>query len=293
MNTQSKNELDALRKIYQCNYSIADLTPTLCHLFGVPEPEGCGGIVIPEIADQADKLMGGEGKTERAVLFCADALGEAQRQHFPDDFARIEKIAGFRIQSVSVMPSVTPVCYGSIFTGAAPSVHGIQKYEKPVIQIETLFDVFAKAGKNVAILSVNRCSIDMIFRNRDVDYYSFHYNRAGEYTAADQKALDQTLEFIRKDEYDLMVCYMTNYDHQMHHHGPYSAEAAEQAHLAAERFVALKEEMDRSWKKYNRALVFVPDHGGHSTDETHGGHGSEQPDDMIVNHYYRISEKEM
>ena len=49
--------------------------------------------------------------------------------------------------------------------------------------------------------------------------------------------------------------------------------------------------MDRSWKQFNRALVFVPDHGGHSTDETHGGHGSDQPDDMIVNHYYRICEK--
>ena len=293
MNPASRDALDALRKQYQCRYSIADLTPTICHLFGVPEPAECGGIVIPEIADQADKLMDGEGKTERAVLFCADALGEAQRQHFPDDFARIEKTAGFRVKSVSVMPSVTPVCYGSIFTGASPSVHGIQQYEKPVLEVETLFDVFSKAGKNVAILSCNGCSIDMIFRKRRVDYYSYHSNRAGELTGADQKAFERTLELIRNDEYDLMLCYMTNYDHQMHLHGPFSAEAAEQAHLAAARFEALKEEMDRSWKQYNRVLVFVPDHGGHSTDETHGGHGSDLPDDMIVNHYYRISEKQV
>jgi len=292
MNIQSKNELDALRKQHGCRYSIADLTPTVCHLFGVPEPAECGGMVIPEVADQADKLMDGEGKTERAVLFCADAMGEAQRQHFPEVFKRIEKVAGFRIQSVSVMPSVTPVCYGSIFSGAAPSVHGIQKYEKPVLQVETLFDVFPKAGKRVAIVCCNSCSIDMIFRKRQVDYYSFHSNREGELTGADRKAFEQTLELIRKDEYDLIVCYMTNYDHQMHLHGPYSAEASEQAKLAADRFEALKKEMDRSWKKFNRILVFVPDHGGHSTDETHGGHGSDQPDDMIVNHYYRISEKQ-
>ena len=292
MNTASRDALDALRKQYQCRYSIADLTPTLCHLFGVPEPADCGGTVIPEIADQADKLMGGEGKTERAVLFCADALGEAQRQHFPDPFARIEKIAGFRLRSVSVMPSVTPVCYGSIFSGASPSVHGIQKYEKPVLKVETLFDVFPKAGKRVAVICCNGCSIDMIFRGRQVDYYSFHCLREGELTGADQKAFEQTLEFIRKDEYDLLVCYMTNYDHQMHLHGPFSPEATEQARLAAERFEALKEEMERSWKQYNRALVFVPDHGGHNTDETHGGHGSDLPDDMIVNHYYRISEKQ-
>ena len=131
----------------------------------------------------------------------------------------------------------------------------------------------------------------MIFRDRPVDYYSFHSNREGKNTGADQKAIEQTLDFIRKDEYDLIVCYMTNYDSQMHRHGPYSEEAAEQAHLAAVRFEALKEEMDRSWKNYNRMLVFVPDHGGHCTDETHGGHGSDLREDMIVNHYYRISEK--
>ena len=291
MNTESREALDSLRKQYQCLYSIADLTPTVCHLFGVPDPAECGGTVIPEIADQADKLMGGEGKTERAVLFCADALGENQRQHFPEDFAKIEKTAGFRIKSVSVMPSVTPVCYGSIFSGAAPCVHGIQKYEKPVLKVETLFDVFPKAGKNVAVISCNDCSIDRIFRGRKVDYYSFHANRPGELTGADQKAYELTLELMQKDEYDLIVCYMTNYDHQMHLHGPFSEEATEQAHLAAERFKGLQEAVDRYWSKYNRMLVFVPDHGGHYTDETHGGHGSDLVEDMIVNHYYRISEK--
>ena len=292
MNAQSRNVIDELRKQYQCRYSIADLVPTVCHLFGVPEPQECGGMVIPEIADQADKLMDGEGKTQRAVLFCADAMGEVQRQHFPDDFAIIEKTAGFKIRSVSVLPSVTPVCYGTIFTGAAPCVHGIQKYEKPVIQIETLFDVFSRAGRNVAILADNGCSIDTIFRQREVDYFSFHSNRPDGLTGADQKAFEHTLRLIQEDEYDLIVCYMTNYDHQMHLHGPFSPEAAEQAHLAAVRFRELQKTMDAYWAKYNRVLVFVPDHGGHATDETHGGHGSDLPDDMIVNHFYRISEKQ-
>ncbi|MBQ9500874.1 MAG: alkaline phosphatase family protein [Lentisphaeria bacterium] len=290
MDLESKEVFDSLQKKYGCRYCIGDLTPTVCHLFGVPAPETCGGEVIPEIADQADKLMGGEGRTQRAVLFCADALGENQRRHFPEDFALIEKVAGFRIRSVSVMPSVTPVCYGTIFTGAAPCVHGIQKYEKPVIKIKTLFDAFAAAGKNVAVLACNGCSIDTIFRQRKVDYYSFHENRPGELTAADGQAFEFTRRFIREDRYDLLVCYMTNYDHQMHLHGPYSPEAAEQARLAARRFKQLQEDMDEYWAKYNRALVFVPDHGGHPTDETHGGHGSDLPEDMIVNHYYRICE---
>lgn len=296
MNADSRDTLDALRKQYQRLYSIADLAPTVCHLFGVTEPKDSGGIVIPEIADQADKLMGGEGENERAVLFCADAMGENQRQHFPDDFALIEKTAGFRIKSVSVIPSVTPACYGSIFSGAAPCVHGIQKYEKTVLQVETLFDVFPRAGKNVAVVCCNNCSIDRILRGRDVDYYSFHGEKTGSadnaLQRADRKAYELTLELIAKDEYDLIVCYMADYDHQMHYLGPFSPEAAAQAHLAAKRFKALQEAMDKYWKKYNRTLVFVPDHGGHYTDETHGGHGSDLPDDMLVSHYYRISEKQ-
>lgn len=290
MDLESREVFDALRKQYHCRYSIGDLTPTLCHLFGVPAPERCGGEPIAEVVDQADKLMNGEGKTQRAVLFCADALGENQRQHFPEDFAAIEKVAGFRIPSVAVLPSVTPVCYGTIFTGAAPCVHGIQKYEKPVIQIPTLFDAFAKAGKNVAILADNGCSIDTIFRGRQVDYFSFHSNRPGELTGADGEAFEFTRRFIREDRYDLLVCYMTDYDHQMHGFGPFSPEAARQAHLAAQRFRQLKEEMDRYWAKYHRVLVFVPDHGGHNTDERHGGHGSDLPEDMVVNHYYRVCE---
>jgi hypothetical protein len=34
----------------------------------------------------------------------------------------------------------------------------------------------------------------------------------------------------------------------------------------------------------------VPDHGGHYVSEVKGGHGSDMPEDMLVNHYYRICE---
>ena len=278
---RSKEVFDQFRTQYNTPYSIADLTATVCTLCGVELPQQCAGTPIPSVIDQGDKLMDGVGKTQKVLLFCADALGENQRQYFKDDFARIEKIAGFRILSTSVMPSVTPVCYGSIFSGAAPCVHGIQKYEKPVLKVDTLFDAFARAGKNVAICAINSCSIDMIFRGRNVDYYSFR---------TDEGSFQCAMKLVAESDYDLIVCYMTDYDHQMHHHGPFSAECVEQAKLAADRFSAFAAQMDQHWKSYNRALVFVPDHGGHPVDETHGAHGENIPEDMLVNHYYRICE---
>ena len=172
----STEVLDSFRTQYQKDYSIGDLTPTVCKVFNVREPDVCGAVAVAPVVDQVARTMG-EGNMEKVVLFCCDAMGEHQRDHFPEVFNRIEKTASFRIPSVAVMPSVTPVCYGTIFSGAAPCVHGIQQYEKPVLQVETLFDVLAEAGKNVAIVSINTCSIDMIFRNRNIDYYSFRSDK--------------------------------------------------------------------------------------------------------------------
>ena len=61
--------------------------------------------------------------------------------------------------------------------------------------------------------------------------------------------------------------------------------------MAAERFAAIHAAMERHWSGFNRVLAFVPDHGGHAAGETHGGHGTDLPDDMLVSHCCRIDEK--
>ena len=98
-------------------------------------------------------------------------------------------------------------------------------------------------------------------------------------------------ELIRRNEYDLIVCYMGTYDSTMHKKGCASPEAAEQARLAAERFEVLSSDMDQYYASYNRALVFVPDHGGHDLEDGHGTHGTDLEEDMLVSHYYRLMEK--
>jgi predicted AlkP superfamily pyrophosphatase or phosphodiesterase len=278
MKEKSALELNAFKQKYNCYNSIGDLTPTICAAFNVEEPSSCGAVAIAPIVDQIARTMG-EGKMEKAVLFCCDAMGEHQRDHFPEVFNRIEKVAPFRIPSVAVMPSVTPVCYGTIFTGAAPCVHGIQKYEKPVLKVETLFDVMAKANKNVAIVAYNNCSIDTIFRLRNVDYYSFR---------TDAQSFNCTLELIEKNQYDLIISYMTDYDAKQHKTGCFSKEATQQAYLATDRFEELSRAIDTYYKDKNRMLVFVPDHGGHLVEKNCGTHGFDIPEDMLVSHYYSL-----
>ncbi len=275
----SRKELERYEQLYHLDHSIADLTPTLCALCGVRPPDVCGGSPIAPVVDQADKLMDGIGRTEKVLVFCPDACGEAQRARRPDLFERVKKLAGFQVPSSSVMPSVTPVCYASIFSGASPEVHGIRTYEKPVLPVETLFDVFAESGRSVAICAVNECSIDLIFRRRKIDYFSLR---------TDEAVFRLSLDLIRRQEYDLIVSYMTGYDHSAHHTGVFSPESMGQLELMADRFEALCAETESAWKPFHRCVAFVPDHGQHAVDDDHGGHGENIPEDMVVNHYYRI-----
>lgn len=57
------------------------------------------------------------------------------------------------------MPSVTPVCFASMYSGVMPEIHGIMRYEKPVLKIKTVFDALAAAGKRCAIVSTEGDSI--------------------------------------------------------------------------------------------------------------------------------------
>ena len=279
MDQVSRDELRSFMEQYGVDYSIGDLTPTVCELHGVTPPECCGGTAIAEVTDQAQHLAGVEGGIRRTLIFCPDSFGEHQRGKHPELFARVEKLAGMRYLSSAVMASVTPVCYATIFSGASPEVHGIRIYEKPVLTVPTLFDAFVAAGKSVAIVSVNNCSIDSIFRKRKIDYYS---------TRSDAISLRIARRLIELDEYDLMVVYYTSYDHVSHKQGGDSPAATAALETGTEYFETLVADVERCWSKYPRAVVFAPDHGNHRVDDTHSAHGKNIPEDMLVNHYYRL-----
>jgi len=275
----SSEELRSFTEKYHVPHSIGDLTPTVCELFGLRLPAQCGATAIPEVVDQAVHLMGGEGHCKKALLFCPDAWGNIQGERYPELQQRVQALAGFKVECAGVMPSVTPACYGTIFSGASPAIHGIQKYEKPVLTVETLFDVLPEAGLNVAILAVNNCSIDTIFRKRKVDYYSFR---------TDQQSFEETRRILAEDKYDVIISYMTGYDHSGHVTGPWSPESIAELTLAVERFEQLCADTDTYWSNQPHLVAFLPDHGQHQVDAQSGAHGKDIPDDMLVNHYYRV-----
>lgn len=280
MNETSFAELKKFKDQYGVDYSIGDLTPTVCEINNWEIPAQSGGTPIAVVVDHAQRLFDGEGKNEKTFIYCPDAVGEIHRQHYPDLLARVEKVAGIRLLSSGVMPSVTPVCFGTIFSGASPEVHGIKQYAKPVLEVETLFDSAAKAGKKVAIVAVNACSIDMIFRKRAVDYYSLR---------TDARCREITEKIMRSDDYDMIVSYSTDYDHLSHKTGCDSETSVTALKTCVEYFEDYARLTDELWGKYNRTLIWAPDHGNHPVSESSGTHGTNTADDMLVNHFYRIT----
>jgi predicted AlkP superfamily pyrophosphatase or phosphodiesterase len=274
----AENGLTGPMKKYEVTHCTAQLTPTLCRLFDVPTPGICMAGPVPEVVKRAEEAFAGQ-KLERALVFCPDAIGDRLLKKYPDDFKPLIDNSDLVTRSANVMPSVTPVNFSTIFTGADPATHGRTKYSKDLQTAETLFDVLAKAGKKVAIIAENESSMDKIFRGRPIDYFS---------TPDRGRAVEIAAMLIERFDYDLIVCYDGGYDSTMHRDGVDAPASLAAMRNSIRRYAQLVEVVDKSWRAYNRLTAFTSDHGSHEGPNGKGIHGQDCEDDCIVNHCYRV-----
>jgi len=190
----------------------------------------------------------------------------------------VNSITELRVPFCTVMPSVTPVCFGTMYTGAQPAVHGIQKYAKPVITIDTIFDALIRAGKKPVILAYGNCSLSKIFLERKMDYFIFENI---------EKVNAKAAELILKDEYDFIVIYNGNYDTKMHKFGPESLEALTEIRANSRTFGIFSAMVQEYWKHHNTLMGFAMDHGCHAIDDNSGSHGLDMEEDLNILHMYQ------
>lgn len=256
-------------------YGIDSVTPTVCALMKIKPPKGASAKPAKEILEAA------KGKQiEKILLFAPDAIGEWLFQAHKEEFVEVIEEAPIQVQVRSMTPSYTPVCYGSMFTGMKPEEHGITKYMKPVLKVETLFDAASKAGKKVALVAVKDCSIDLIFRERKIDYYTEKY---------DPEVIERVLLLLEKADYDLIVAYNQEYDDLMHGSTPTDPEAIEAFRRHLNAFKTLADAFNKRYHDVDRAIAFLPDHGTHVDPESgKGSHGTDSPEDMEVRHFWGV-----
>jgi hypothetical protein len=244
---------------------------TACSFFGVEPP------ALASIADVGE-LAG--VRVERALVYCPDAFGRHALARFPELEQRLRRISTHTIDVSAMSPPKTPVCFASLFTGAAPEQHGIRRYEKPVLSCDTLFDALVRGGKRVVIVAVRDSSIDRIFRERTVDYVSPIY---------DPLVTAHTLALLRANQHDMIVAYHQEYDDLLHATGPFSDLALRALEHHVQTWELLVRAANEAWRE-RYVVAFCPDHGGHEDPETgRGDHGDDRPDDMQVRHFFHVA----
>lgn len=259
--------------------TIASLTPTVCRLLRISAPKLVSEPYLASVDKRALAVVGDSG-VQRCLIYCPDALGDHLWSRFSDEAAAVSQLCPQRIRLSSVVPPKTPVCYASVFTGAPPERHGIRKPERPVLACDTLFDALLRAGRRVAISAVQGSSIDLIFRNRDIDYFSEDY---------DEEVTDRALTMLAADSHDVVVVYHQEYDDQLHRTEPFSAPCLQAFRNHIRTVQRLARAARAAWGAHDYAIVVAPDHGAHFDPESGiGNHGLKVPEDMCVSHWYGL-----
>lgn len=276
------------------NISLTHYCATVCKLMGIEPPEHAQA-PLDWVVDTLNQLC--KDGFDRVLIHNPDAVGMWLYQDYPDAFEPVLRNTQLTIPFRSVMPSVTPVCFGTMYTGAEPAVHGIQAYAKPVIKIDTFFDAVLRAGKSVALIATPTCSLSNIFLERDIHFY--HCKNEGE-------VIEKTQQLIAEDAYDVICVYTYMFDTLNHRNGPYHPQTLNALYRQGQYFDMLVSTVKRCWKQHNTLVSFSPDHGVHEVvpygselnskgNPVRGHHGSDCTQDLNILHYMgvvRASEQE-
>ena len=256
-----------------CSLKLTGVAAALCDALGLEKPEKADVQI-----DILKKLT--EGKNiDRVFMYNPDAVALWLFEKYTDIFTPVMLNSDITLPLQTVMPSVTPVCFATMYTGAEPEVHGIQSYTKPVIKTDTVFDVLIRNGKKPCIVSTGNDSMSKIFLEREMDYFIVE---------TPDEANAKALELIKEDKYDLICVYNANYDSRMHRVGPEGDEAIDALRHNVKAYETFAKEIKENWTNHKTLLGFAPDHGCHEIDGGAGSHGLMMPEDMNIIHFYKV-----
>ncbi|MFC2822024.1 MAG: hypothetical protein ACTTJW_00670 [Sphaerochaeta sp.] len=262
-------------------YSVTQMVATLCEVLGVEKPFQAASS-IPMAKDWlTDRLQG--RKADRILVYNPDCIGDWHWRKYPEIFIPVVKAAPLAVPVSTVSPSWTPVCFGSMYTGVLPPVHGIRCYTKPVITVDSFFDALPRAGKKAALVAVKDSSMAKIYLNRPIDYFIEDY---------DTQATEKALSLIREDKYDVICVYNQEYDDLIHRTTPESSYAINAMRNHTQAFDSLTNAVRKYWKGHDSVVVFAPDHGNHYDWDGHGNHGEYREEDININHFYGVFPRE-
>ena len=257
--------------------SLDTLCAALCYAAGIDAPAEAAD-ANPQLCAYLDKMQAA-GNCDRIFMYNPDAIAHWISDKYPDFIAEVKQHAPLALPMQCVMPSVTPVCFGTMYTGAQPAVHGIRAYQKPVIKIDTLFDAMIRAGKKCAIVCTDGDSMSRIYNEREIDY--FYYPTLDEVNA-------KAAQLILEDNYDLICVYNGDYDGTMHRWGTEHPLSLGALRSNSHTFAMFASMIAEHWKSHKTLIGFAMDHGCHDIDGGCGSHGLDMDEDLDILHFYGV-----
>lgn len=255
--------------------SLDSVCASLSYAIGIDAPKQANA-PSDFIIKLVDEAFGGK-KADRIFMYNPDAIANWIYDKYASYFDRVKELTDIELPLCSVMPSVTPVCFATMYTGTQPETHGIRKYEKPVLKTDSFFDALIRAGKKPAIVAESKSSMSMIYLEKEMDY--FIYDTIDEVNA-------KAKELIIEDKYDFIAVYNGDYDSMMHKFGPEGEIPLSKLKLNCDAFEEFALLIKKHWKSHNTLIGFAMDHGCHEIDGECGSHGLDMEEDLNIVHLY-------
>jgi predicted AlkP superfamily pyrophosphatase or phosphodiesterase len=215
--------------------------------------------------------MGEMGKLAVVVI---DAFGISTWMEAKHETPTFNALANQHFLSIrSVMPTITPVNFATMLTGAKPEDHKIRdRTEK--LMLETIFDVLRETGMNSATAARAKSSLGILISPFADEPRIAQSNTDEEVTSLACKAL--------KKGANILWVQLLGVDDAGHAHGPISSEgivATRRADINLKKIAS-----DASRNGYG--LIVLADHGQHTIKnkegQFEGTHGTDMEKDINI-----------
>jgi predicted AlkP superfamily pyrophosphatase or phosphodiesterase len=252
-------------------YPITAIAPTGSAILGLLAPAAAGAPALQEIVVDLSACA-------RVAALVPDALGEFPFQMWRHEMPFLDSLHRRRSLILrSIMPSITPVNFTAMVTGAAADVHGIQTRDDD-IRCESLFDVVRRAGGRSAGIGQNGYTgAELLGRHADIC-------GRGRVTMKDDAVERLIVEIVDRDCPEFLIAQLGTTDDRLHEFGPSSPDV-----------VPIFRETDRRLQRLcahllmeGYGIIILADHGQHDVDDPQppgylrGMHGSDSDKDCLV-----------
>lgn len=270
---------------YQNAISMTRFAATVSEIVGIQPPMQADQ-PVDWFTDILKKEL--DGTAKRILIFSVDAVPLWLIRKYTDMFGLVYKNAPITLPFRSVIPTITPIDYAAMFSGALPEVNGVDRYLQPILSAElaqpllkadSLIAAVVRAGLKTAVVTCsNGCIASMLSQSKADFFIIDGDDDAAMFTCAQEK--------IESGKYDFVFLYQLGFDYAMHAEGPESIKALNVLETIIKRFDILCDSVRRNWDG-NSLVVFNCDHGAHcNADASHGNHGTDTSGDTDILHFF-------